>query len=286
MSSKRGFVALATCRALPEPDPDEPALLDALRVLGVDARTVAWDGDPGEFDGADLVVLRSTWNYHLAIDAFLEWVKRHEGRLVNPASVVRWNAHKGYLRDLTEEGFPVVPTAWVARGEACDLGAIAAARGWRDVVVKPAVSAGSHATRRFRGPPFDGAFAADLACRLDLMIQPYMASVDGVGERSIVCIDGEISHAVRKSPRFAGATEQVSSGAMPIEEDERRLAQRVLARFATPLLYARVDIMRDDLGAPLLGEVEVIEPSLFLLQSPGAARRLAGAIARLARDAR
>jgi hypothetical protein len=280
------FVALATCQRLPEPDADEGALLAALGGLGVDARVVAWDSDPAQLEGACLVVLRSTWNYHLFIDAFLAWVEKNTHRIENPAGIVRWNAHKKYLHDLEKEGFPVVPTAWVARGEPCDLDGLASRRGWRDVVVKPAISAASHSTRRFVGPPFDGAFAAELSTRVDVMIQPYMASVDGIGERSIVCIDGEISHAVRKSPRFAGAEEQVSSGAIAIADDERRLAERVLSRFDVPLLYARVDVMRDEKGAPLLGEVELIEPSLFLVQSPGATPRFAAAIARRANLAR
>jgi hypothetical protein len=279
------FVALASCKELPEPDHDEAVLLAALAREGIVARVVPWDGDPAGLDGASLVVVRSTWNYHLFIDAFLAWVADNEWRIQNPARVIRWNAHKGYLRDLASEGFPVVPTAWIARGERLDLGVLAAERDWRDVVVKPAVSAASHSTRRFRGPPFDGVFAEELAAQRDVMVQPYMASVDDFGERSIVCIDGEVSHAIRKSPRFAGGEERVSQGAIAIADDERRLAERVLSRFDPPLLYARVDVIRDASGAPLLGEVELIEPSLFLVQSPRAASRLALAIARLTKNA-
>jgi len=276
-------VALATCTHLPEPDLDEAVLLSALDGEKVDARVVAWDGDPSLLEGASLIVLRSTWNYHLAIDAFLAWVTTNESRVLNPASIVRWNAHKGYLRDLAKEGFPVVPTAWVARGEPCELDRLAGERGWRDVVVKPAISAASHATRRFRGPPFDSTFATELAARGDVMVQPYMVSVDDFGERSIVCIDGEVSHAVRKRPRFAGGDEHMSQGALAVADEERRLAERVLSRFEARLLYARVDMMRDESGVPLLGEVELIEPSLFLAQSPAAAKRLASAIGKLAR---
>jgi hypothetical protein len=276
------FVALATCEELPEPDVDADLLLAALRDQGVEARVVAWDGDPSRLEGASLVVLRSTWNYHLKIDAFLAWVDDHAARLRNPAAIVRWNAHKGYLRDLERDGFPVVPTVWIARGQACDLDEVAGRRGWRDVVVKPAISAASHATRRFRGPPFDGAFAAELVARADVMIQPYMPSVDELGERSIVCIDGEVSHAVRKKARFADDAEQTSSGALAVREEERHLAERVLSRFGERLLYARIDLMRDAQGDPRLSEVELIEPSLFLVQRPAAATRFASAIARLA----
>ncbi|MFN9969178.1 MAG: hypothetical protein ACK58T_04695, partial [Phycisphaerae bacterium] len=37
-----------------------------------------------------------------------------------------------------------------------------------------------------------------------------LRAVEGHGERALVWIDGEFTHAVRKSPRFAGNDEQVS----------------------------------------------------------------------------
>ena len=45
-----------------------------------------------------------------------------------------------------------------------------------------------------------------------------------------------------------------------------------------PLLYARVDLVPGPDGAPLLMELEVTEPCLFLLQSQGAAERFAAAV--------
>ena len=49
-------------------------------------------------------------------------------------------------------------------------------------------------------------------------------------------------------------------------------------RVGTPL-YAPVDLMRGDDGAPVLLELEVIEPRLYFAQAPGAAARLAAAVA-------
>jgi len=100
-------------------------------------------------------------------------------------------------------------------------------------------------------------------------------------ERSLVWIDGELTHAIRKSPRFAGGSESVSDE-QPIAPDERALAERVLAPLSGELLYARVDVVRDDDagGAPRLMELELIEPSLFLRQCPRALDRLASAIVR------
>ena len=38
--------------------------------------------------------------------------------------------------------------------------------------------------------------------------------------------------------------------------------------------YARIDLIRDDANAPVVLELELTEPSLFLAQAPGAAERL------------
>jgi hypothetical protein len=113
--------------------------------------------------------------------------------------------------------------------------------------------------------------------------------VEGPGERALVWIDGELTHAVRKSPRFSGDDETVTEEAVPIEPAERELAQaavtHVLERVLGPgldsgkggLLYARIDVV-DDEGSPRLCELELMEPSLFLLQDRRALERLVEAI--------
>lgn len=83
------------------------------------------------------------------------------------------------------------------------------------MVVKPAISAASLHTRRFQidrdGDLDEGRrFLADLAAERDVMIQPYLPSVETEGERALIWIAGELTHAVRKSPRFSGEDEEVS----------------------------------------------------------------------------
>jgi glutathione synthase/RimK-type ligase-like ATP-grasp enzyme len=275
-------VTLATCRELPEPDVDEPLLLGALRTRGVDAATMAWDDEGANFGAAEACVIRSTWNYFSDVERFLAWAARTAGvtRLWNPLSVVQWNAHKGYLRELAGRGIPVVPTRFIGRGAGGGLEAAMDALGVDRVVVKPAVSAGSFATLKVsRGDLERGeAHVREVAARCDVMVQPYVESVEGYGERSLVWIDGELTHAIRKSPRFGGDDERVS-GAQPIAPEERALAEKAVAAVPSRLLYARVDMARDADGAPMLMELELIEPSLFLRQSPAALDRLADAIA-------
>lgn len=278
-------LALATCLRLPEPDPDAAPLLSALRGRGVDAELLAWDdadSDPACFDAC---VLRSTWNYIHRLGDFLDWAARAGAatRLANPLPVVRWNADKGYLRDLAARGLPVVPTEFVPRGSSRALSAIRAERGWEEAVIKPQVGAASFATRRFAAAESaDGErFLRESAAARDTLVQPYLRSVESYGERALVWIAGELTHSVRKSPRLAGGHEGVSAALAPAS-DERAFAERALAPFARELLYARVDIARGEGGELLLMELELIEPSLFLIQHPPALARLAEACARLA----
>ncbi len=272
-------IALATCRRLPEPDHDEEPLLRELRALGADAELLAWDARGARLRSFDLCVIRSTWNYIHHLDAFLGWTSEaaRQTRVRNPASVLRWNSDKRYLVELARRGVPAVPTILHPRGSPRRLAAALAGRGWNEVVIKPRVGAASFMTRRFPLSKLSDAesFLRDAAITRDMMIQPYVPSVDTVGERSLVWIDGRFTHAVRKSPRLAGDRECVRPA--DIADDERRFAQRVLASVRTPILYARVDAARDRAGRPMLMELELIEPSLFLQYEPRALRRFARA---------
>jgi glutathione synthase/RimK-type ligase-like ATP-grasp enzyme len=278
----RPKVALATCKKLPEPDVDEELLVRALETAGARVRMLAWDDETAAADRDELVVIRSTWNYFADVDGFLRWTERtsERTRLLNPDSIVRANAKKTYLADLERRGIAVVPTEYVERSRRIRVEDVLQRRGWDAVVIKPVVSAGSFMTRRFEASDVDGAqrFLDELVAERDAMIQRWMPSVDTYGERSLVWIDGEVTHAIRKAPRFAGGQESVSEGEVEIAPDESAFAQRVLAPLEEKLLYARVDMVRDGDGAPRLMELELIEPSLFLKQCPRALDRFAAAI--------
>ena len=277
-------IAIASATVLPLPDPDEPGLAAAIRGHGAEGRVLAWNGESGDWAWGDVVVIRSTWNYVTRRDDFVAWAERVASVtcLHNPAPVIRDNTDKISLARLSEAGIPVVPTLWLERGS--DASAAlrrVAERGWADVVIKPRISAGSFQTQRFIvadvGVSRDAAsfLTAQLSQRA-MMVQPYQARVDDTGERAIVVIDGELMFASRKSPRFASGPLEVSA-ALAIEPDERALAERILADFER-LLYARVDLVRGDDGAPRLMELELTEPYLMLDRFPPALDRLARAI--------
>ena len=279
-------IALATCKKLPEPDVDEEPLVRALERAGARVRLLPWDDADAE--AGELVVLRSTWNYFEDVNRFLAWVDRAAARtrVLNPAAVVRANARKTYLGELEARGIPIVPTAYVGRGAVASLEDIVRRRGWEEtpLVIKPVVSAGSFLTRRFEPSAQDEAqhFLEEVTAERDAMIQPWMAAVDSRGERALVWIDGELSHAVRKAPRLAGGSESVT--AVPIAPEEHAFAARILEGAREQgLLYARVDAIEDDHGALRVMELELIEPSLFFAQHPSTLDRFVEAIMARAR---
>ena len=273
---------IATCSPLPEPDPDEDLLLVALHRAGVDARMAAWRDPREDWDAPVPTLVRSTWDYIHMVSAFVGWTERVErvAPLFNPGEVMRANVHKRYLLDLARRGVPAVPTRLLPQGqgrfaaewiEGCEFG---------DLVVKPAVGAASFGTRRFTTAELGAAadHARQLASSCDVLVQPYQAQVEGRGERALVWIDGQFTHAVRKSPRFEGGDEAVSE-TVAIEPEEQRVAEAALAGL-DGLLYARVDLVAGSDGAPQVMELELVEPSLFLLQHPPALSRLVQALVR------
>jgi len=269
---------VATCVELPEPDVDEAPLAAALAAGGFAAQLVGWDDPAVDWDAPVPTVLRSTWNYPLVADAFVAWIDRASAAapLLNPADIVRDNLRKRYLLALAARGVPVVPTILVERHQACDLAALAAPR----VVIKPEVGAGSLGTRLFDPrDPEASAHLAQLTAEGAALVQPYVASVEAYGERSLVWIDGALSHAIRKTPRFSGDAERVD-GPFPIADDERAVALAALAPIADRILYGRVDLARDDQGHPMVMELELIEPSLFFGHQPGSADRFVAALRR------
>ena len=267
-------IRIATCVTLPEPDADEAPLAAALAAAGIEAPLVAWDDPAADWDAPVPTLIRSTWNYALHLEAFLAWVERASAAapLVNPAEVVRTNLRKRYLLELHARGVPAVPTTLVERDGRCELPA-------SRTVIKPEIGAGSLNARVFADGRDGAAHLAALTATGAALVQPYIDSVDTYGERSLIWIDGDFTHAIRKTPRFAGDRER-TEGPFPIADEERTIAAAALAPYADRILYGRVDLVRDSAGRPMVMEVELVEPSLFFPRHPPALERFVAALVR------
>jgi glutathione synthase/RimK-type ligase-like ATP-grasp enzyme len=282
-------VALVTYADLLDLFPDDRPLEAALRSAGIETRAIAWDDPSFDWMETRIAFLRSPWDYYRRPDEFLAWAGHAAAatRLVNPLAVVRWNLHKGYLLDLERRGVPVVPTELLRRSrETTDFAALISRRGWNaGAVVKPAISADSWETVFV--PPGDPAAGQRQIDRLigerDLLVQPFLASVEDHGERCLVFLDGDFSHAVRKNALTLGGRWTGLPEGAPVEAaaDELATARAVVAAAGLgDALYARVDLTRDERGRPLLLELEATEPTLFLADAPAGLARLVDAIRR------
>ena len=287
-------IALATCSIMPDQFTDDQAVIAELEAVGAEVTYEPWDAHI-DWAGFDAVGVRSPWDYSYRRDEFVAWADGAGPNLHNSAELLRWNSDKSYVADLNEAGLPVVETAFLEPGDAW-------AGDDREVIVKPAVSAGARDTGRF-GPSLHdearGLIGTIHGSGRTAMVQPFLPSVDESGETALVFIDGEFTHSLRKSSVLrpdevapVRSTDLMVAEAMydpelvlpgTYEPDELELAERIVRhiteRFGYLPLYARVDMLRDTEGAPVLLELEAVEPNLYFDQFPEGAGRLARAIA-------
>jgi len=272
------------------PDPDSDLLVECLAAVGVISERVAWDSESVEWSDYSGVVIRSTWDSVDRPSEYLDWIDRISSttRLANPAAAIAWNFDKSYLRDLEAEGIPTIPTQWVSPGSRWSVPDA-------DFIVKPAIAAGARNTALYS--PSSSARAVEHVGSLGTigqtaMIQPYLRSLEVSGETSIVLIAGQTSHAMLK-----GAFLRLDEGVIDkpweratflgiCEPSTRQLAVAAAAfavaarRTHDELLYARIDVIEDGDEEPIVLEVELIDPLLFLTDAPHAADELARSIKR------
>ncbi|MCS7481521.1 hypothetical protein ACFFQW_25470 [Umezawaea endophytica] len=276
---------LVSCAELPTSDGDDDALVDALADVGVHAEWAPWDSS-ADFASADLVVLRSPWDYTDRLDEFLTWCATVPN-LANPLPVIRWNTDKSYMVELADAGVPIVPTTLLHPGDRPQ---------WPtgEFVVKPAVGAGSKGALRVAAGDHAAADAHWESLGVKALLQPYQSAVDNHGETAMVYFGGQYSHAFTKSAMLTDESRLDPSGTFIVERlspatpdaPHRRVAEDTLDAAATllglhraDLLYARVDLVTGSHGEPLLLELELAEPSLGFRQTDHTApMRFASAI--------
>jgi glutathione synthase/RimK-type ligase-like ATP-grasp enzyme len=280
MSASR-LIVLATAADDPGITASDRLYAEALQRKGVRVAGAPWDGPRGAFDGAAAVVIRSTWGYYRAVEAFREWTESMAAatRLFNPIGLVRWNLRTDYVGKLAAAGVRVPGTRIVAR-EAAAIEKVFDETGWQRAVVKPATGASGYSVELLTREA-----VAEAVPRLtagDVLVQEFLPEI-AEGELSLVYFDGIFSHAIRKRPpggefrvnsRY-GATRSAETPS-PNVTDQGAAALRALPELP---LYARVDgVVRD--GTLIVLEVEVLEPALFMEFDPPSAERFAEATMR------
>ena len=258
----------------PDPDLDIPFAKNAAEALKIDLVFTNWNDEQINWSDFDAAVIRSTWDYVPVRDRFLKKTKEisNETKLFNPHDVMSWNTDKKYLRDLEAKGVPIIPTKFVHNVEEAK-GAISwAFAKANSIAIKPTVGAGARLAGKANSAPEALTFVEEiLRAKRVAMIQPYVSSVDEEGEKAIIVINGQISHAARKVPALTAGGHGDAAGALEITDEIVEIVRTVseAVKEWDDLLFARVDVVRLD-NKLVLMELELTEPWLFMQFRPEA----------------
>ena len=282
-------ISLITYDGLPELDPDDCLFKDELVKRGHKVSACIWDDESIDWSKFDVSIMRSAWDYHLKKDQFYAWMDKvsRQSKLLNPPALMKWSSHKTYLKELGLANLPVVETLWVEKGGRAN--GLFDELHWQKAIVKPAVGLATFgvkkiALRQGDNPSPAGIKEAEnhanqLAESEDVMIQPFLASVDDYGERALIFLNGQYSHTIRKTSfQHLAPGGHAGETSVATDAEEVAVAQQVIDYLAERPLYARVDLVRDSAAKPLVLELELVEPSLFLAFHPPAAVGFADAL--------
>ncbi|MEN3972258.1 hypothetical protein WJS89_06210 [Sphingomicrobium sp. XHP0235] len=223
------------------------------------------EADDTFLKSVDAVLPLIAWGYHLDAGRWFDLLDRIAFRgvpCVNDPAILRWNSDKAYLTELAGKGVAVVPTLESEEGEADLLARAVQAFGTDRLVVKPRLSASGAGTYAMRA---GDALPEDVR-DTRLIVQPFLPEIAD-GELSLLYFDNVYSHAVikrakegefRVQPEFGGTDQAIDA-----PEAARALAEAALGEAPFAPAYARADMVMTA-GGPLLMELELIEPELFL----------------------
>ncbi len=264
---------------------DDHLTEEPLARLGWQVETISWRQAKLDWSEFAAVIIRTTWDYHKNLPAFLQALERIDAqtKLANSLPLVRWNADKTYLRELEAQGVEIARTIW-------GQGRIAPEQieGWltelqtAELVIKPTISGGAEDTWRlareqlYREPEIFSTFADR-----QYMVQPFISNILDEGEFSLFYFGGEYSHTIQKTPKPADFRVQEEHGGLirGIQPTPELLTagEKTLKLINPKPLYARADFVRVQDKFALM-ELELIEPSLYLRMDEDAPHRFARAI--------
>lgn len=267
---------------------EDGLVVQALQRQGLRVARLDWADPEFDWSGTRAAVFRTTWDYFHRFSEFSPWLDQVSGqtRLFNDAALIRWNIDKHYLGELARAGVNVVPTTFIEIGDTRALARIVSELGWDELILKPAISGAARHTYRFQ-PEQAHAHAGvfdELVEREAMILQPFQQQILDQGELSLMVIDGKVTHAIRKTAKHGDFRVQDDWGGTVHEHaatpEETAFAEAAVRAVPFDVLYARVDVVRDNNGQLAVMELETVEPELFFRFHPEAADRLAAGLVR------
>ena len=289
-------VTLVTCRAYYEPDKITPyiqnilheqeLLKSSLEAQGLKVNVTFWDNPSYKWQETKSLLFRTVWDYFERFDEFWEWLEqvKTKTRLINSYELIKWNIDKHYLKDLSSWGIETVPTYFADKGCNMKLHEIAKRNQWKDLVIKPAISASAFKTYKILANEIQAneKLFNSLVQERNMLVQPYFETITQLGEASLMVFDGKFTHAILKKAQPGDFRVQDDFGGtvhnyIPTKA-EINFAEKVFETCKTKPVYGRVDIVWDNDKNFYLSELEIIEPELWIRNYPKCAERIAEAV--------
>jgi len=234
------MLTITTCKTYPSAPQNLIPVQTQLSDQGIRTQFLPWQ----ETLRSQFILPLAAWDYANFYDEFTQWIKQHKNAFINPAELMLWNSHKGYLCDLQKLGVNVIPTI-ICSTKTSEILTALERQDWPEFVIKPAVGQSGNLVTKLK----QGEVLPDLSAYGEqVVLQPFIPEVATNGETSLIFI--------------------------PVEVDDHIIetACHVLHKLPEMPIYARVDgtIIHNQF---LLNELELIEPALYLDRWEGATER-------------
>jgi len=265
---------------------EDELLINELEKLNLKVNRVNWDANH-QWTSTKVIVVRAIWDYFNRFEEFFNWfnLAKKQTKFINNANLITWNIDKKYLKELELKGVNIPPTLIVQKGDKTPLINLMEKLNSAELVLKPTVSGAARHTYRLNKMNFKQieTIFNNLIANEDMMLQEFQRNIMEFGELSLMCFNGKFSHAVKKIAKsgdfrvqddFGGSVDQYNPNTYEIQ-----FAEEVMANCPVLPTYGRVDLFYDNFKKLALGEVEVIEPELWLRYNEQAAKKMANAIA-------
>lgn len=266
---------------------EDMLLTAALEKRNISVKRTNWDNPDFQWSDTCYIIFRTPWDYFNRYDEFGPWLERtgKVTKFINPAEIISWNIDKHYMLDLEKAGINIPPTIFIEPGDKRTLTEITADLNWDEFILKPAISGGAWHTYRMNMENIaeHEEIYRELIQDRSMLVQEYQKSILTEGEVSCMVFGGKYTHAVLKKGKSGDfRVQEIFGGTIhdyQPSREEIEFAQNVVSVSKPGIVYARVDVMRDNNGRLSLGELEVFEPLLWLRKHKPAAEKFAEIIA-------
>lgn len=267
---------------------EDSILFEEIKKLGLKVGRKDWNDENFIWNNTKLAIFRSTWDYFDKIIEFTSWIKSNKSKttFLNSYELIRWNINKSYLNELKENNINIAKTKFINKYNFTTLKELFHKTKFKDAVIKPSISGAAKNTFKINLNNYlehENLFKNLIFNENSEMIfQEFLYSIYRNGEISLIVINGQFTHAIKKIAKKGDFRVQDDHGGKVINhiatKKEIEFAENCIKKCPFKPIYSRVDIIYDNNNEISLSELELIEPELWFRKNRRSARKLAKAI--------